>query len=46
MSKDLENAGIIASVNKTEDSIFFNAVVVVLSVIGYAVGIIIAIITK
>ena len=45
-NKDLKNAGIIASEGRTADSIFFNAVVVVISVIGYAVGIIITIITK
>ena len=45
-NKELKNAGIIASEGRTEDSIFFNAVAVTVIVIGYAVGIIITIITK
>ena len=45
-SKKLKDAGIIASEGRSLDSIYFSAVVVVATAIGYAVGIIIAIIIK
>ena len=49
MSKDLKNAGIIASEGRSEDSIFFNAVVVIgclIGAIGYLIGVIVAVTVK
>ena len=46
MSKELKDAGIIASEGKSEDSIFFNAVVVGLCAIGYLIGVIVAVTVK
>ena len=43
-NKELKNAGIIASENGSSDSLYFSAVVVVLSAIGCLIGVIVALI--
>ena len=45
-NKDLKDAGIIASAGRTEDSLYFSAVVVSLCAIGYLIGVIVAVIIK
>lgn len=44
MSKDLKDAGIIASEGRSLDSLYFSAVVVTISAIGYLIGVIVAVI--
>ena len=44
MNKDLKDAGIIASKGKSEDSLYFSAVVVTISAIGCLIGVIVAVI--
>ena len=43
-NKELKNAGIIASEGRSLDSLYFSAVVVTISAIGYLVGVIVAVI--
>ena len=45
-NKDLKDAGIIASEGRTEDSLYFSAVVVTISAIGCLIGVIVAVIIK
>lgn len=43
-NKDLKDAGIIASEGKSEDSLYFSAVVVTISAIGCLIGVIVAVV--